>query len=159
MARDPLPPGSRLGISTEAMDDRRGGRGRHSIDRVGNGEDTARRDRSAALVGVAVLVLVALADVLVMDSAVLVPLLILGPLLTAVRGNARTTVLVALVAFVVALLLGLADDNFLATDHLIEVAAVVGGGVLAAAAGRARERFEHAGGVAEELLRRRRLAR
>jgi PAS domain S-box-containing protein len=126
---------------------------------MGNGEDTARQDSSAALLGAAVVVLVAVADVLLMNSAVLVPLLILGPLLTAVRGDVRATVLVALLAFVVALLLGLADHNFLATDHLIELAAVAGGGVLAAAAGRARERFERAGGVAEELLHRERLAR
>jgi PAS domain S-box-containing protein len=159
MARDPLPPGSRLAISTEALHKRRGGRVRHSIARVGNGEDTAGRDHSAALVGAAVVVVVALGDVLLMESAVLVPLLILGPLLTAVRGDARTTVLVALLAFLVALLLGLADDNFLATDHLIEISAVAGGGLLAAAAGRARERFERAVGVAEELLRRERLAR
>ena len=78
-------------------------------------------------------------------SAVLVPLLILGPLVTAVRGNASATALVALVAFVVAFLLGFADRNFFTTDHVIEMAAVLGGGVLAATAGRAREQPQDAG--------------
>ena len=85
------------------------------------------RRRTAVVTAIAVLNLV------VGDRAVLVELLIAGPLVAAAGTSPERTAVVALYALVLSLPLGLAGDTFGSLQHLVGVAAVATGGVLAVA--------------------------
>ncbi|MBN1529020.1 MAG: SpoIIE family protein phosphatase [Thermoleophilaceae bacterium] len=81
----------------------------------------------------------AVVDLLVAD-AVLVELLVAGPLLAAVNTDARRTQIVALYALVLSVPLGLASDEFGSLQHLVGVLSVAIGGGLAVALSRLRSR-------------------
>jgi len=83
----------------------------------------------ASLVAVCVLVAV---DLILQADVILVELLVVGPVIAAFGASARQTAVVALVALLVSIPLGLAGDAFLSTEHVIAIAAVALVGVLAA---------------------------
>ena len=63
------------------------------------------------------------------NSSVFVPLLVIGPFVAAAMAAPRCTLGVAVLAVVCAIPLGIADDSFLAAEHLAEVLAVTVGGI------------------------------
>ena len=96
------------------------------------------------LPGAAIVALVAALALALGNSAVFVPLLIIGPLVTAVLASPRATLGVALLAVACAIPLGLADHRFLSAEHIGEVAVVAAGGVLAVLAAKGRRSYEEA---------------
>jgi PAS domain S-box-containing protein len=87
---------------------------------------------------------IALVDAFVVDDAVLLGLLITGPLLAALRLSSATTAFVSVFAVVLALVLGLPDDMFLNLDHVVRVLIVALGSSLAVLLARMREGLERA---------------
>jgi PAS domain S-box-containing protein len=114
------------------------------------------RSRAAVAAGAAAVAGVSAADAVAGPDAVFIPLLFVGPLLTAGWAGARATAAVGVLAVVAAILLGIVDDTFARANHVIEVVAVVMGGVLATLGAHARTRFEAAAATARELLTRER---
>ena len=93
------------------------------------------------------LALVALAVVVVVDTAIgsralLVELLVVGPLIAATGATVRQTLAVAITAVVAAIPLGLASDAFLEVAHLVAVGMVALGGALAVFIARLRTQRE-----------------
>jgi PAS domain S-box-containing protein len=78
------------------------------------------------------------------NSAVFVPLLVIGPLVAAAISAPRCTLGVAVLAVACAIPLGLADHSFLSAEHVGEVLAVAAGGVLAVLAAKGRRSYEEA---------------
>jgi PAS domain S-box-containing protein len=78
------------------------------------------------------------------NSAVFVPLLVIGPLVAAAISAPRCTLGVAVLAVACAIPLGLADHSFLSAEHVGEVLAVAAGGVLAVLAAKGRRSYEDA---------------
>jgi serine phosphatase RsbU (regulator of sigma subunit)/PAS domain-containing protein len=115
---------------------------------------TATAAAGAALVGV-----LAVVDVIIGASAVLIPLLVLGPLLAAVRGSVRATLAVSVFACVVAIALGPFDNGLFAAQHIVQVFVVLGGSCFAVAAASGRERFERAEHATQAALAGERAAR
>jgi serine phosphatase RsbU (regulator of sigma subunit)/PAS domain-containing protein len=109
--------------------------------------------------GVALIAVLAAIDVVISESAVLIPLLVLGPLLACVRASSRATIAVALVAILVAIGLGAVDQGLFAAQHVVQVIVVAAGGFFAVAAATARERFERAERAATAALAGERAAR
>jgi hypothetical protein len=104
-----------------------------------------RTDASTAIaIGVALVVVLAIVDVLIGQSAVLIPLLITGPLVAATRARAGATAGVAGLALVVAIALGPVDEGLFAAQHVVQILVVVVGGLFAVAAAAGRDRFERA---------------
>jgi PAS domain S-box-containing protein len=99
---------------------------------------------TAAAPGAALVVLVSVLALLFEDSAVLLPLLVVGPLLAAVRATPQCTGAVALLALACALPLGLVDQGFLSEQHVVEVVVVGAGGALAFLVAAGRRRYEEA---------------
>jgi PAS domain S-box-containing protein len=89
------------------------------------------------------------------NSSVFVPLLVIGPLVAAGLAAPRCTLGVAVLAFVCAIPLGIADDSFLSAEHVAEVLAVAVGGILAVLAAKGRRSYEEA--LAKERAARRRV--
>jgi serine phosphatase RsbU (regulator of sigma subunit)/PAS domain-containing protein len=119
-----------------------------------------RMDATATAAAGAVLVVVlAIVDVLIGQSAVLIPLLVLGPLLAAVRAGTRATTAVAALAVLLAIALGPVDEGLFDAQHVVQVLVVVAGGIFAIAAAVARERFERAELTAQAALAGERAAR
>jgi PAS domain S-box-containing protein len=107
----------------------------------------AREDARERLTLAAVLawcVAIALIDALLVDGAVLIGLLITGPLLAAVYGSSRATAITGVFAVIVGLVLGFPDDMFLTADHVVRVLIVAIGSGLAVWLARTRERLERA---------------
>jgi PAS domain S-box-containing protein len=77
-------------------------------------------------------------------EAVLLGLLVTGPLLAAWRASSGTTAVVGVYAVVLALLLGLQHDMFLSADHSVRVGIVALGSLLCVLLARTRERLEQA---------------
>jgi PAS domain S-box-containing protein len=98
---------------------------------------------TAAIPGAALVALVTFLAVVLQDSQLLVPLLVIGPLFAAVRASPRCTAAVAALAVACAVPLGLIDD-FMSAEHAVETAAVIAGGALAFLAAAGRQRFERA---------------
>lgn len=98
--------------------------------------------RLAALIGWCTLI--AFVDAVIVDGAVLIGLLVTGPLLAALRASSRTTGIVAAYAVIVGILLGLPDHMFLTVDHVVRFAIVALGSTLAILLARTRERLEWA---------------
>jgi GAF domain-containing protein len=95
------------------------------------------------LVGLAVATVLAVIDSLASRDAILIGVLVAGPLLTSFGASARTTALVAAYAVVLGLGVGLVHDVFLEPEeHITRLLTVVVGGVIAVwiARGRVRER-------------------
>ena len=87
---------------------------------------------------------VAILDIVAAESAVLIGLLVTGPLIAALRGTARATAIVAVYSFVLAVVLGWVDDMFLTTDHVVRFGVVAIGSLLAVMLARTRETLEGA---------------
>jgi hypothetical protein len=115
--------------------------------------------RTAIAVGVAVLVVLAIADVIIGRSAVLIPLLVLGPLVAATRARVRATAGVAALAIVLAIGLGPFDQGLFGAQHIVQVLVVLAGSFFAVAAADARERFERASRATHAALAGERAAR
>src|SRR3954447_6136312 len=86
---------------------------------------------------------IAVVDAWVVD-AVLLGLLVTGPLLAAWRASSGTTAIVGGYAVVLALLLGLQNGMFMSVDHLVRVGIVTLGSALCIVLARTRERLEQA---------------
>ncbi|HKR99334.1 MAG TPA: PAS domain S-box protein, partial [Candidatus Dormibacteraeota bacterium] len=86
---------------------------------------------------------VALIDIFVGQNVVLIGLLILGPLLASTRSTPRDVVAVCAIAIAVGIPLGVADDSFGTTDHMLRLLIVLAGCLMAvwtASIRQARER-------------------
>jgi PAS domain S-box-containing protein len=86
---------------------------------------------------------IAVVDGWVVD-AVLLGLLVTGPLLAAWRASSGTTVIVGAYAVLLSLLLGLQHHMFLSVDHLVRLGIVTLGSALCVVLARTRERLERA---------------
>src|SRR5215207_9040465 len=84
------------------------------------------------LVAVLVTSAIALLDAWTGSRAILLGLLITGPLLAAASLDAQRTAMVGLYALGLAVLLGIPDGIFATTDHLLRCLAVATGGALGA---------------------------
>jgi serine phosphatase RsbU (regulator of sigma subunit)/PAS domain-containing protein len=104
----------------------------------------ARQQRSEltwTLVGVAAATVIAIIDVAIGRDAILIGLLVAGPLLAAIGARARLTTLVVVYALVLALVVAIPQDIFFHFgDHITRVLTVVVGGAIAVLIARARER-------------------
>lgn len=103
--------------------------------------DSARERRAFPLALVAIVV-VAAVDIAIGSEAVLVELLVAGPLIAATGASAGQTTIVAFIALAVAVPIGLASDAFGSSTHLMGVAVVAVGGALAAVIARLRAERE-----------------
>jgi PAS domain S-box-containing protein len=81
-------------------------------------------------------------DFAIQADAVLVELLVLGPIIAAFGASPRDTAIVGVVAFLAAIPLGLAGDAFGSTEHVFGVAAVAIVGALATGVARLRSQRE-----------------
>ena len=97
-----------------------------------------------AAAGAVLVVVLAIVDVIISESAVLIPLLVLGPLLAAVRGHTRATTAIGALAVLLAIALGPVDQGLFAAQHIVQILVVGAGSFFAVAAAHARERFERA---------------
>jgi PAS domain S-box-containing protein len=98
---------------------------------------------TGAIPGAALVVVVTVLAVVLQNSELLVPLLVVGPLFAAVRATPLCTAGVAALAVACAVPLGLVDD-FMSSAHVVETAAVIAGGSLAFLVAAGRQRFEEA---------------
>jgi serine phosphatase RsbU (regulator of sigma subunit)/PAS domain-containing protein len=112
-----------------------------------------------AALGAALVVVLAAVDVVIGASAVLIPLLVLGPLLTAVRASRQATLAVSVLAVVLAVALGPVDQGLFAAQHIVQCVVVLAGSFFAVAAASARERFERAERATQAALAGERAAR
>jgi PAS domain S-box-containing protein len=87
---------------------------------------------------------IAVIDAWVVSGAVLIGLLITGPLLAAIYASSRTTAIAGAYAVVLGVLLGLPDHMFLSADHVIRVLILVIGSGLAILLARTNERLRAA---------------
>jgi serine phosphatase RsbU (regulator of sigma subunit)/PAS domain-containing protein len=108
---------------------------------------------------VAAIVIVAILDILISTRAVLIPLLVVGPLLAAVGGSVRATAAVAALAITVAIGLGPFDQGLFASQHVVQILVVMAGSAFAIAAAGARVRFDRAQRAAGAALAGERAAR
>ncbi len=82
----------------------------------------------------------AAADIVASDEVVFTTTFVLAPFALAVTGHARATAALALVALVLAIASGYWNDYAGTTDHLLRIAIVAAGGILATLAAAALER-------------------
>src|SRR4051794_23382041 len=87
---------------------------------------------------------IAVIDAWVVTGAVLLGLLVTGPLIAAWRASSATTAVVGGYAVLLALILGFQNDMFLSVDHLVRVGIVTLGSALCVMLARSRERLERA---------------
>ena len=85
---------------------------------------------------------VAAVDAAIGSEAVLVELLVAGPLIAATGASPRQTLITAVIALVVAIPGGLWSDAFLSTIHVVGIGVVAVGGVLAVVIARLRAQRE-----------------
>src|SRR4051812_29772461 len=97
-------------------------------------------DRRAGLAAaLALIVVVAFADLLVPESTELIPLLVAGPLLAAWLTGPGETLIAGAAALAAAVLVGALDSVFLESGHVVGILAVLIGATLAVLVARARE--------------------
>ena len=85
---------------------------------------------------------VAAVDAAIGSDAVLLELLVAGPLLAATGATPRQTLITAVIALVVAIPGGLWSDAFLSTIHVVGIGVVIVGGILAVVIARLRTQRE-----------------
>jgi PAS domain S-box-containing protein len=90
-----------------------------------------RNGRGTFLAALLAICVVAALDFAIQADAVLVELLVVGPIIAAFGASPRDTAIVGVVAFVAAIPIGLAGDAFGSTEHLVGAAAVAIVGALA----------------------------
>lgn len=115
--------------------------------------------RWAGPAGAVILAAAIALDLLTPPAAVFLSLTALGPLVASLGAEVRATAVVAVAALVAAVLLGLPNDIFLATDHLIRISMVTttaGLSVYVAAERQQRRdahrRLAHVAEVAQEVM-------
>ena len=101
-----------------------------------------RDGRGAFLAALVAICAVVALDFAIQADAVLVELLVLGPIIAAFGASARDTAIVGVIAFLAAIPLGLAGDAFGSTEHVIGVAAVAIVGALSTGVARLRSERE-----------------
>jgi PAS domain S-box-containing protein len=101
-----------------------------------------RNERGTFVVALLAICAVTALDFAVEADAVFVELLVLGPIIAAFGAGPRDTAIVGVIAFLVAIPIGLAGDAFLSTEHLIGVAAVAIVGALATGVAKLRTERE-----------------
>ena len=106
-----------------------------------NTGDSARAQRAVAAAVASMAVVVAL-DAATGDNAVLAELLVAGPLIAATGATLRQTALIATVALLLSIPLGLVSDAFGEWTHLAAIAVVAVGGALAVIIARLRSQRE-----------------
>jgi PAS domain S-box-containing protein len=94
------------------------------------------------LAALGAIVLVAAVDLAVGASAMLVQLLVAGPLIAATGASARHTTAVAVLALLLALVLGFPSDAFGSSEHLVGAGVLAVGGLLAVIIARLRAERE-----------------
>ena len=93
------------------------------------------------LIGVGVATVIAILDASISQDAILIGILVVGPLLASLGAGTRATALVAVYSAVLALIVGIPHDVFLEfEEHITRVASVVVGGSVAVWIARVRER-------------------
>jgi PAS domain S-box-containing protein len=107
--------------------------------------DSARGQRLFAL-ALVVMAVVAIVDIAIGSEAVVAELLIAGPLIAATGATPRQTLIVGLIAVAVVIPIGAASDAFLGTTHVMAIALVVVGGVLAVIIAQLRAKRERDAG-------------
>src|SRR4051812_48203532 len=115
--------------------------------------------RTTVVIGVALLVVIAVADGVIGHTTVLIPLLVLGPLVAATRAHVRATAGVGALAILLGVGLGPVDQGLFAAQHIVQVLVVIAGSFFAVAAADARERFERANRATQAALAGERAAR
>jgi PAS domain S-box-containing protein len=111
-------------------------------------------ERGTLALASGLLVAIAALDAVVGERAVLIELLLLGPIVAATGASVRATALVALAAVALALPLGLTSDAFGSLEHLTSVLAVAIGGAIAVVVARLRVDRERAVASARDSQRR-----
>ena len=104
----------------------------------------ARERRAWLALGLALVTLIAVIDAVLGTRAVLIELVIIGPLAAGIRLTGRLTAVVAVYALAAAVLLGVTDRIFGTQEHLIDLLIVVLASGLAVVAARLRSRREAA---------------
>jgi PAS domain S-box-containing protein len=100
------------------------------------------RGRRAFLLALAVATAIAALDTAITSGAILIGVLVAGPLVAAAGAGARRTAAAAAYALLLAILLGFPDDFFGSGDHLFRVLTVIVGGALAVWVAILRDRHE-----------------
>ncbi|MGH2715389.1 MAG: SpoIIE family protein phosphatase [Thermoleophilaceae bacterium] len=101
-----------------------------------------RNERGTFLAALVAVCVVAAVDLAIQADAILVELLVVGPVIAAFGATPRDTAIVAAIAFLASIPLGLAGDAFGSAEHLIGVAAVGIVGALATGVARLRSTRE-----------------
>jgi serine phosphatase RsbU (regulator of sigma subunit)/PAS domain-containing protein len=114
---------------------------------------------TAAIAGAALIVVLAVIDIVIGESAVLIPLLVLGPLVASVAASPGRTASVAALAIAVAIALGPVDQGLFAAQHVVQILVVIAGAFFAVATATARDRFQRAQRAAAAALAGERAAR
>jgi PAS domain S-box-containing protein len=96
---------------------------------------------SAGLLAIAIVTLV---DVILAPNLVVIGLLIVGPLVAATRSRPRAVAAVTAIALVAGLLLGIRNHRFGSVDHVLRLAIVLAGGILAVWTASIRQALEKA---------------
>jgi PAS domain S-box-containing protein len=121
---------------------------------------TARDPDAAVLaLGLAVLAAVIVVDVLLADEITLTPWVLVAPLFIATRGSERETSVIAAIAFVASIVLGSVNDTFGQSIHVMHVALVAAGGMLALLTARVRRGLDAERRRTSQLLDRERAER
>src|SRR5918999_462580 len=81
-------------------------------------------ERGTFLAALVATCLVAALDLAIQADAILVELLVVGPVIAAFGATPRDTAIAALIAFLASIPIGLASDNFGSAEHLIGIGAV-----------------------------------
>jgi PAS domain S-box-containing protein len=99
-------------------------------------------ERGTFLTALVAICTVAALDLAVQADAIFVELLVLGPVIAAFGATSRDTGIVALIAFLAAVPIGLAGDAFGSTEHVVGTAAVGVVGILSVGVARLRSARE-----------------
>jgi PAS domain S-box-containing protein len=101
-----------------------------------------RNERGTFLAALVAICAVAALDLAIEADAAFVELLVVGPIIAAFGASPRDTAIVGVIAFLVAIPIGLAGDAFGSAEHLVGVAAVAIVGALSTGVARLRSARE-----------------
>jgi PAS domain S-box-containing protein len=105
--------------------------GKYAVTGVSLGRLARGRSRRWTLLSLVITSLIALIDALTPSNAILIGLLIVGPLVASARSGPRGVLLVSGWALALGVLLGVPDDVFATGEHVLRLSIVVAGGALA----------------------------
>src|SRR5687768_222217 len=101
-----------------------------------------RRERPLFALALLAMAVVAAIDIALGSRAVVVELLVAGPLIAATGASQTQTLIVSIIAIAIAIPLGLASDAFFEAAHVVGIIGVAIGGTLAVFIARLRARLE-----------------